>query len=132
MMPTQTVPNRSRRCNACGTRYEPYPRRSGAQRFCCEACRVRDFKARQKLLFPPGPVRALDEPPRDQADRLTAACARIMARLQQGPATNLELAALAGLRFGARIFDLRKMGHPIRTGPTEPSGRVVYRLEVAR
>lgn len=33
---------------------------------------------------------------------------RVLARLRQGPATNHELAQIAGYRFGARLNDLRK------------------------
>jgi hypothetical protein len=51
---------------------------------------------------------------------------RVLARLQQGEATNLELAAIC-LRFGARILELRRAGYPITA---EPAGRGVwlYRL----
>ena len=34
----------------------------------------------------------------------------VLARLQRGPATNHELAEVAGYRFGARIHELREDG----------------------
>jgi len=41
--------------------------------------------------------------------------ARILERLRQGPATTLELAAVGGIRFGARVLELRQAGHRITT-----------------
>lgn len=38
-------------------------------------------------------------------------CRAILARLQQGPVTNTELAQGYGLRYGARIYDLRGVVH---------------------
>ena len=38
--------------------------------------------------------------------------ARILARLQQGPATNVELNAIC-YRYGARIFELKRDGYAI-------------------
>jgi len=38
---------------------------------------------------------------------------RVLARLQQGPATNVELATLGGLRFGGRVHELRHSGYAI-------------------
>lgn len=56
---------------------------------------------------------------RSQADQ-------VLARLQRGPATNVELQRFA-LRFGARIYDLRQRGLRIATEPLE-NGVVQYRL----
>jgi hypothetical protein len=38
---------------------------------------------------------------------------RILARLKAGPATTMELARVGGIRFGARILELRQAGHRI-------------------
>ena len=35
---------------------------------------------------------------------------RVLERLRQGPATNVELAELAGYRFGARLEELKRHG----------------------
>jgi hypothetical protein len=35
---------------------------------------------------------------------------RVLARLRQGPATNHELAQIAGYRFGARLHEIRDKG----------------------
>jgi hypothetical protein len=51
---------------------------------------------------------------------------RILDRLTKGPATNTQLSKIA-LRFGARIFELRKAGHNITSSPRE-GGVVIYTL----
>ena len=49
-------------------------------------------------------------------------------RLQQGPATNVELAALA-LKYTSRLSDLRAAGYTITvTARDYATGRTVYRL----
>lgn len=40
---------------------------------------------------------------------------RILTRLEAGPASTLELARIGGVRFSARILELRRAGHKIRT-----------------
>ena len=41
---------------------------------------------------------------------------RVLAYLQaHGAATNAELIEIGGMRFGGRLFDLRKQGHDIKT-----------------
>ena len=47
-------------------------------------------------------------------DRLDGSRARIRIRLEKGPATNGELAAIA-LRYGARLHELRRAGMRIKT-----------------
>lgn len=60
--------------------------------------------------------------------RLSAQCAAILARLEQGPATNGELAAVA-LKYTSRLSDLRAAGYRIEAGPRDHrTGVVVYRL----
>lgn len=46
--------------------------------------------------------------------RLTRQCALVLARLREGPATNMELIPIS-TRFSARIFELRKIGYVIDT-----------------
>lgn len=63
----------------------------------------------------------------DERDRLDNAKGRILARLRQGPATNLELAEIC-LRYTGRMSDLRiKDGHRIEKEHLG-SGTWVYRL----
>ena len=45
--------------------------------------------------------------------RRKASGQRIIERLQQGPATNMELSEIC-LRFSARIFEAREAGHTIK------------------
>lgn len=58
-----------------------------------------------------------------EADRLASAKDRVLARLQQGSATNIELNAIC-YRYGARIFELKREGYPI---VKEPEGAGVWR-----
>lgn len=61
--------------------------------------------------------------------RLSGNRGRIIERLQKGPATNGELAQIGGLRFGGRIFELRKEGYDIRIVASDhETGMVTYRL----
>ena len=81
----------------------------------------------QRLDFDPIPVRdthVLD--PLEQR-RLSKQSAEILARLQQGPATNSELAQFC-LNSRARISDLRKAGYDIRC--VERNIRTGYSLYV--
>lgn len=52
---------------------------------------------------------------------------RILARLRQGPANSLELLRVGGIRYGARLHELRRQGHRIET--EEHAEWAVYRLE---
>jgi len=62
-----------------------------------------------------------------EAQRHDSARAQVLARLEQGEATNIELNRIC-YRYGARILELRRAGYPITA---EPAGRGVwtYRLE---
>jgi len=54
----------------------------------------------------------------------------ILAALREGPRTNWELAKVGGLRFGARLEELRSAGHRISTHRvSEERGVFMYRLE---
>lgn len=82
----------------------------------------------QPSLFDnPRTLRAAD-PNIDAADepRLSAQCQTILARLQSGPATNTELAAIA-LKYTSRISDLRKAGYSV-TNKRQSGGVTVYTL----
>ena len=52
---------------------------------------------------------------------------KILARLKEGPANSLELLRVGGIRYSARVFELRKQGHRIET--EEHAEWAVYRLE---
>ena len=59
----------------------------------------------------------------EEADRLASAKDRVLARLRQGSATNIELNAIC-YRYGARLLELKREGHP---WVKESEGRGVYR-----
>lgn len=64
----------------------------------------------------------------DQA-RLSRQCADILARLQQGPATNDELSRISR-KYTSRISDLRQRGYGVTcTRQDHKSGLTVYRLD---
>lgn len=102
-----------RACVMCGTEFKvnPHERR---HRFCRATCRAAWHR---------------NNPKARQANRLRAACLRILGRLQQGPATNAELLQIGGFRFGARLHELRRAGHKIRCDEDKATGRAVYILE---
>lgn len=85
-----------------------------------------------RLDFDPIPVRdthVLD--PLEQR-RLSKQSAEILARLQQGPATNSELAKIA-LKYTSRISDLRKAGYNVQVCSRDgATGLTVYRLECSK
>lgn len=94
---------RSSACPECGRDFEV--RRHG--RFCSDACRAKNWK-QARLDFTP----AASELAHAVRGRETKA-QRILARLKEGPATSLNLLAVGGLRYGARIHELRLAGHRI-------------------
>ena len=47
--------------------------------------------------------------------------------LEHGSATNIQLSQIAGLRFGARLMELRREGWSVETEPAH-GGIVKYRL----
>lgn len=117
------------------------PRKGRHGRFCSDACRAAHWKAEHG-----GAQQLLDFAPADKPDRPTR-CELILGRLLSGgPATGLDLLrAGGGLRYSARIAELRARGHVI-LGPhpwrrpdgtreertTEPtaSGHDLYELRV--
>ncbi len=60
------------------------------------------------------------------APRLDSQCDRMLARLQKGAATNVELAGIS-LKYTSRITDLRQLGHTIECEKRK-NGMSVYRL----
>ena len=50
----------------------------------------------------------------DEAKRLSKADERLLARLRTGPATNVDLVLVCGLRSSARVHDLRQCGFQIK------------------
>ena len=55
-----------------------------------------------------------DRLPDEAKPRLTRQALAVLARLEAGPATNIELIPIS-TRFSARIYDLRKAGYVIDT-----------------
>lgn len=73
-----------------------------------------------------------DRLPAEAKPRLTRQAVAVLARLEQGPATNMELIPIA-TRFSARIYDLRKAGYIIETDMLDSSnGITLYTLKGQR
>lgn len=78
------------------------------------------FSARVAL-----PSRAV---PVEARPRLSRQNAAILARLQQGPASNHELAQIA-LKYTSRLSEIKKAGYAVRiVSRDHETGRVVYAL----
>lgn len=113
---------RTRACLVCGTTFEVNPCHADEHRFCCDRhraahhCRAKGADVSR---------------PEDQAKarRLQRKALLILGRLEQGPATNVELWKVGGFRFGARVFELRQAGHLITTDEDRANGIVTYALE---
>jgi hypothetical protein len=64
-----------------------------------------------------------------EAKRLTRQQIAVVAKLREGPATNMELIPIS-TRFSARIFDLRKLGYVIDTSVIDRAkGLTLYTLK---
>lgn len=64
----------------------------------------------------------------EEAPRLSKQCAAILTRLQQGPATNRELAEMS-LKYTSRISDLRAAGYEVEvTSRDHATGLNIYEL----
>ena len=134
--PGVRTPQRWINCGGCGRLFLARLDQEHCQPKCRAAAWRRDHPTvgppRQASLLDTRPVRELDAPPQAEARRLTKACRRILARLSEGPATNYELAGVGGIRFGARLKELRDRGHRIEiTERDHETGRVTYRLEAS-
>jgi len=67
----------------------------------------------------------------ERSGRRESAGERILRRLRRGPVSNLELARIT-LRYGARIYDLRRQGYVIETEARGESGITLYVLKGPR
>jgi hypothetical protein len=73
---------------------------------------------------PPVPSRGLER------WRLSRQNTAILSRLEQGPASNHELAQLS-LKYTSRLSEIRQAGYPVRIVSRDyETGRVVYALGV--
>ncbi len=61
--------------------------------------------------------------------RLQRNAQKLLAWLQGGPLTNRGAMGVGGLRYGARLYELRKAGYKIRTDEDKASGFTTYTLE---
>ncbi len=69
----------------------------------------------------------MHRPGLEDAPRLDSQCDRMLARLQKGPATNVELSGIS-LKYTSRITDLRQLGYNIPAPEKRENGVTVYRL----
>ena len=98
-------------CPECGGSVPPQEVHRGTEKhYCSDRCRSRAYD------------RSHPRVPVQNSDKMTRA-EKILVRLRQGPATGLDLLkAGGGTRYGARIYDLRELGHRIH-GPVEVYAR---------
>ena len=113
----------SRTCDFCETKFDGWKH----QRYCTATCRL------QAWGWQRGIVRKIeDAKPKAEGcvkqtrsasleiSRQHRAAIKVLARLHEGPATNVELAACGGVRYGARLFELRQAGYNIEALPQAP------------
>ena len=102
-------------CKVCGDPVEPQETRRGEKKeHCSPRCRARGSRERRQELLDWNPP-AHPEPrssegqrqTRRTKDRQRLKAGLVLARLRKGPATTWELAETGGIRFGARVYDLR-------------------------
>lgn len=93
------------------------------------------MSAQAALDFDPEPARVASPDrrlPKALRKRGKSQCSRILARLEQGPATAEELWAVSSHRFGARVWDLnaklRHEGRAIVCAEDVATGASTYRL----
>ncbi len=80
------------------------------------------------LILTPPPLKAVS-PVASERQRLNAAARRVLAYLQAHEwATNGELAQIGGLRFGGRLWELRRDGWVIEDQRPVSGGTWRYRL----
>ena len=93
----------------CDRTFDLAGRQAEHRRYCGRDCQRRAWEETHPRL----------ESGRDALQRLPSKLTRaqkILLRLRQGPATGLELLhAGGGIRYGARILELRQAGHAIET-----------------
>jgi hypothetical protein len=98
-------------CIFCGAIFKNW---RGDQRYCSSACYQRGYN----LEHPVSRQHVIDWTPAAREhgaalDKRESKGQRILARLKEGSATTMELARVGGIRFGARILELRQAGHRI-------------------
>lgn len=114
-----------RRCRNCE---RPFLARRKDQACCSPRCSDADYNRRRPVqrapeqagLFPA--ARELGA----EADRRQSKADAVLERLRRGPASTLELVRVGGVRFGARVLELRRAGHRIET--EHALDHAVYRL----
>lgn len=90
------------------------------------------FDERGELNKPPSPSLVDERLPAESKPRLTRQACEVLARLERGPATNIELIPISS-RFSARIYDLRKAGYVIDTDMVDrANGITLYTLKGKR
>lgn len=114
----QPEPLQPNLCGICGRAL------SGKQKeWCSDGCKWKAWDAKHpRLDFTPA-ASQLAHAVRGRETRAQ----RILARLRQGPATSQQLLAVGGLKYGARLLELRRAGHRIVT--EEHPEYAVYTLE---
>lgn len=135
--PSAGVRTRSGVCPECGCEFEP---QRHWHQFCSDACRAKNWKSRQASLafapwYPPGQDAPAGWTPAQRQlsahlDKRESRKARMLARLECGPATTLDLMQIGGAGFSSRLAELRRDGHPITC--ENHLDYAVYRLGVYR
>jgi hypothetical protein len=112
-------------CLQCGTPLEPS---RTWQRYCSDSCRYKHWLATSDQAVGRRQNRKAPlQAPSDPGEKRPSFASAVLSRLRRGAATNFELAHVGGLRFGARVHDLRNAGHDIRKSKL-PGGRWLYWL----
>ena len=114
-MPAQSIAMVSCGRSGCDKPVSPQDSRRGPEkRFCSSKCRSQAWEdehpriGTQKALDFATPAPKLNSTaPKERKVALQKACFRILDRLEQGPAMATELLQIGGLRFGARLDELR-------------------------
>lgn len=119
---------------SCKRAVPPQRQRRGEERlYCSDACRRKHWDEQHpRVKVPEGAQARLDFTPAasDLAHAVRGRetkAQKILDRLKQGPANSLELLRVGGIRYSARIHELRRQGHRIET--EEHAEWAVYRLE---
>lgn len=127
------VRTRSRACLECHRQFSPARE---WHKYCSDACRA-EWHRKMPGAFIPAQAR-LDFTPAasERAHSLRhreSKAERVLARLKEGPATSLNLLAVGGLRYGARIHELREAGNRIDREDFSHAGQEwsVYTLKKA-
>lgn len=119
---TESQGLRAPECPSCGGPVPPQETRRGRPKVhCSDRCRSRAYDRTHPRIPYQTDIFGLVE-----GRRRTQKAEAILDRLRQGPANTLELVRVGGIRFGARLHELRGEGHSIRT--ENQGDHAVYRL----